>query len=131
MPNAEFTRREPNRAVAKGTFNSKVAIKKSRTGFPVECETLCCAAPRCPARVSVCGQELTIWASKLLRPLRQEDGIEARNRSLGITAMTVSSTSSAGSTSATTLTPVTAGPVAFSKRRERTLWIAGRSSSLI
>ena len=35
--NAKFTCREPNQAVATGTFNSKDAIEKSRTGFPVEC----------------------------------------------------------------------------------------------
>ena len=43
--NAEFTRREPNWVVAKGTFNSTVAMKKSRTGFPVECATICSAQP--------------------------------------------------------------------------------------
>ena len=39
--NEKFTCREPNQAAAKGTFNSKVAMGKNRTGFPVECETPC------------------------------------------------------------------------------------------
>ena len=43
-PNGKFTRRERYNAVATSTFNSKVAIDKSRTEFPVECGTFCWAA---------------------------------------------------------------------------------------